>query len=716
MGGWSRYYWPGRELKLSGRYRPQQGGFFIAVMEDMFRTEEMAGVAGAAASPDAASDDFSGTNVQELGVDEADLVKNDGQYIYSVGGRELIILRAKPTLPSDGGDAPLVEDAVVSRTQLAPPSAYLAFAAEELLLSMDDSTVVVIAAVQQYSDADLGGGFSERTPIATLQLQTWSVATPSSPSLVNVATLEGTLMAARLIDRTVYLAVSATLHPPAEEGEPIAEAIMPRVRLAQGAPAVAVAPCESVSQSRAVPPQSVLVVASLSTSSGAMVDRVALATGTPYAKAAVYVSTGSLYVASYNRQFSCATARREGPCEDRSTTAIAAFTLSAAGEVAYRATAEVDGYMVSQWAMSEDRGYLRTATTVPASSRAPSRSRVDVLNATTLAAVGVLDGLAPTERIYAVRYTPGRAYVVTFRQIDPLFTIDLSDPAEPAVLGILKIPGFSNYLHPLGDGHLLGVGREGDMDGRPGGVKLAIFDVTDPEQPSEVATLELGGAASSTLVETDHRALFYDEPRSLLVLPVTERDGERWDDCDVSPYTFHGTKVWTLDPQSGFELQAALEHGPRRRMAWDDARFGGARSCVACEAATVRRAVRIDEVLYTISDAEVHATALDAGYAHLWYTPLHARTHIASEGGCSVGGAPIAWAAAAASHETIYCDVERDGEWCKPHDPVLSERECATLTTMDTFDNLLHKAASCCGYPTCESGCEIEYDECALWM
>ena len=107
---------------------------------------------------------------------------------------------------------------------------------------------------------------------------------------------------------------------------------------------------------------------------------------------------------------------------------------------------------------------------------------------------------------------------------------------------------------------------------------------------------------------------------------------------------------------------------------------------------------------------------LDAGYAHLWYTPLHARTLIASEGGCSVGGAPIAWAAAAASHETIYCDVEHDGEWCKPHDPVLSERECATLTTMDTFDNLLHKAASCCGYPTCESGCEIEYDECALWM
>ena len=139
-----------------------------------------------------------------------------------------------------------------------------------------------------------------------------------------------------------------------------------------------------------------------------------------------------------------------------------------------------------------------------------------------LVVVGMVAGLGKGERIYSVRFIEETAYVVTFRQTDPLYTVDLSDPSDPKVLGELKILGYSAYLHPLGDDLLLGVGQDADERGRVEGTQVSIFDVSDPANPERIAQLTLAKGSNSA-VEYDHRAFLYWDPASLAVIPI-----QRW--------------------------------------------------------------------------------------------------------------------------------------------------------------------------------------------
>ena len=119
---------------------------------------------------------------------------------------------------------------------------------------------------------------------------------------------------------------------------------------------------------------------------------------------------------------------------------------------------------------------------------------------------GQVDGLGKDEQIYSVRFLGDVGYVVTFRQTDPFFTIDLSDPTDPVVRGELKIPGYSAYLHPVDDGLLLGVGQDATDEGQVLGTQLSLFDVSDPQDPQRIDTLQIGGYSE---VEWDHKAFLY---------------------------------------------------------------------------------------------------------------------------------------------------------------------------------------------------------------
>ena len=144
-------------------------------------------------------------------------------------------------------------------------------------------------------------------------------------------------------------------------------------------------------------------------------------------------------------------------------TVVAAFTIGVDGSLSLRGVGKVPGYLLSQWAMDEHAGHLRVAYTRTDGST--TENAVDVLDAASLVRVGRLGGLGRGERIYSVRFAGAVGYMVTFRQVDPLYTLDLSDPAAPAVHGELKIPGYSDYLHPIDSGTLLGVGRAGNEAG-----------------------------------------------------------------------------------------------------------------------------------------------------------------------------------------------------------------------------------------------------------
>ena len=734
--------WPGyfadEELQLSARY--SSSGFRAMPMEAMSATVSATASgtvsdSGGASRSKGGSESFSSTNVQVGGVDESDIVKNNGQYIYSIGGRELVVVRAYPA-----------EDrAVLSRTDISAGVAADVFAAEEALLAGD---VLAIFAAAQLVDVTTGRRF------AALLVQTWDVNQPQAPTLVATNIIEGTLVTARLIGSFAYVAISSSAHLPTyprsvpDDGE-----VMPLMQSAGGGEMLPLTGCTNVSYVSEVQPRSLLTITSVSMSStagggvGTMVSQQTLATGSSYRSASVYASQNSIYIASYNPTWSCESNGRQCPgndwwcsrlsnggCVYRVSTAIAAFSISD-GHVTLRSLGRVPGYLLSQWSMDEYDSHLRVAytrTSGSSSGRRPTtENAVDVLDASTLRRVGRLSGLGRGERIYSVRFVGSVGYMVTFRQIDPLYTLALGDPSAPRVHGELKIPGYSDYLHPVDNETILGVGRAGSDDGALRGVKLALFDVSDLSSPRQVADIELGGRGSETPIEDDHRALLYDPTRRLLVIPVIERHGYS---CD--PPSFSGAKVYTLGSTS-FDLRAEVEHGPNRSDSWD--RDYNCYS--ACQASRVRRSLYVGNGLFTISDSEVRVLELDT-FSHSWNAPLHSAQALAREGSCELDGHSLPWSRAAASGPDIWCGSlssrrlsESKGVTATPavpptsshrrrasHNPScgnadrsLRNAECVSYSARRTLSAYLEDAKSCCGTEACASGCNTSFNPCRVW-
>jgi inhibitor of cysteine peptidase len=199
------------------------------------------------------------------------------------------------------------------------------------------------------------------------------------------------------------------------------------------------------------------------------------------------------------------------------------------------ARGEVPGWLLNQFSMDEKDGYLRVATT---SGWVDTTNDVFVLDSN-LNITGSLEGLALNERIFASRFIGDMLYLVTFRQVDPLFVINLTDPANPRLVGELKVPGFSAYLHPVDANHLIGVGMVG------GSVKVSLFDISDPEHPSEASNVTVPGW-SYTQALYDYKAVLYDPVQKLLVLPITSYDNSTWEITSAA-YLFkvNGTQIET---------------------------------------------------------------------------------------------------------------------------------------------------------------------------
>ena len=242
----------------------------------------------------------------------------------------------------------------------------------------------------------------------------------------------------------------------------------------------------------------------------------------------VYASPKSLFVASERwidwDNLDEAEARR---ASDRALTDIHEFDISdAAAPADYVGGGAVVGTLLNQFSMSEYNDDLRVVTTTRNWNTGATSSTVRVLSkdAGSLVEVGQVGGLGRGEDVQSVRFIGDRGYVVTFRQIDPLYVIDLSDPTKPTVEGELKIEGFSSYLHPIGDNLLLGVGTDATMEGRTTGAQIALFDVSDATDPKRVDKI----AVDNGSVNVDHRAFLYWAPTSTAFVPI-----EQWGSTDT---------------------------------------------------------------------------------------------------------------------------------------------------------------------------------------
>jgi hypothetical protein len=464
----------------------------------------------------AGGEDFSRTNVQEAGVDEPDVVKTDGQHVFAIARGALHAVDVR------GGGL-----ARAGRLAL-PQAAY----AHELLLHGGRALVI----------SRLGGGFAFPAqvpaptppplppPPATLLTEV-DVSDPARLRVLRTLKVDGDYVSARLTGATARLVVRSSpraLTSVRRIRRAKLRAWMPRAVLTRRAGARkrtrTLLRCRAVRRQRVFSGLDMVSVLTVDMERGLpAVDADAVLADAE----TVYASPGSLYVASRRWIEPERVAGGEPPSSLR--TAIHRFDATRPGTTAYRSSGEVRGFLLSQWSLSEHAGHLRVAST-----EAPdwwegrvrdSESHVTVLREAggRLQEVGRVGGLGRGERIYSVRFIGDTGYVVTFRETDPLYTVDLTDPAAPRVLGELKILGYSAYLHPVADDLLLGIGQDATEAGRRLGTQLSLFDVSDLAAPQRLHQRTLAPGSSSE-AEYDHRAFLYWPPTGLAVLGVDDWD------------------------------------------------------------------------------------------------------------------------------------------------------------------------------------------------
>jgi len=272
-------------------------------------------------------------------------------------------------------------------------------------------------------------------------------------------------------------------------------------------------------------------------------------------------------------------------------------------QMEYITNGEVPGTVLNQFSMDEYNGYFRIATTTGNfwSSRAPILSHLYVLDEN-LKTVGSVEDLAKGERIYSVRFMGEKAYVVTFRQVDPLFVISLENPEAPEVLGQLKVTGYSSYLHPYDENLIIGIGKEATEEGRVQGLKIALFDVSDVANPVLKANYEFKEQWSDSNALYNHKAFLFDKEKGVLVLPIsysiqTGVSGDQW---RYPMYKYwQGAFVFNIN-ENEITLRGKIDHETNSNESYYYGPY------------TVERSLYMDNVLYTVSKSFVKANDLDS--------------------------------------------------------------------------------------------------------
>jgi hypothetical protein len=551
---------------------------------------------------------FSETNVQVEGVDEPDMVKTDGDRIVVISEGELIVVDVTGDDPVETGRLTVQEYAVQS-------------------LFLDGDKVLLFGSAWSGGPLPLGAEMDRAiAPGGTPTLHIIEVDITDEPEMVRTMTIDGSFISGRMVDDSVRLV--ATSGPVGFEWEypsgsglraereateknreivrnSTAENWIPYYVVADGDGDIidegVLFDCERASHPEEFSGLNMLSVVTIDLSEGlSVVD----ATGVLANGSTVYASADSLYVATQNWQTwrwqanGAESDRPEGP-----STEIHEFDIASPTRTEYLASGEVDGYLLNQFAMDEHDGVLRVASTTTPNwwgSGPDSESRITTLRhiGDELVRVGLVEGLGVTEQIYSVRFMGDTAYVVTFRQTDPLYTVDLSDPRRPEVTGELKIPGYSAYLHPVSDSLLMGIGQDATDEGMVQGIQVSTFDVSDLSNPRRVDTYTLSKGTNSQ-VEYDHHAFLYWE--GLAMIPVQQW----WWDDEKGDELFMGAIGLSVGDDGGLSEVGRVVHPGGDRNDWDGR-------------SQILRSVAIDGSVYTISPKGIMKSSLDTLNEQAW--------------------------------------------------------------------------------------------------
>lgn len=595
--------------------------------------------------------DYSGTNIQVQGVDEADTVKTDGEYIYIVAGGNLTILKAYPAEEARVISKISVEGfitgifinedkLVIFETQY---SVYPFYATDVILESSDNQAENEGVTVDDAPDN--GNSPSNQTtpskepelptdedikpvepviPIfryepPTTNIKVYDVSNRQNPVLSRTVTLNGTLSGSRMIGDYVYIVNNELATQPDFSNEEGFNIVLPIIA---GDDVIRVEPEDVHYIDVADEIYYVTTIIAINTQNDA---------AQPTYEAFLTSSTTNMYVSLDNMYLLAPDTTgwllMQSDEQPKQETLIYRVKLDQQN-IAVEAEGSVPGFVLNQFSMDEHNGYFRIATTEWTNSwtdekfTSESTNNLFVMDMD-LNIAGKLENIAPDESIYSVRFMGDKVYMVTFKQIDPFFVIDTSNPTQPKILGYLKIPGYSSYLHPYDETHIIGVGMEDNN------LKLSLFDVTDFTAPKEIAKYTVDGSWSSSTAMWDHKAFLFDKSKNLLALPVsistydavidrdfniddepigtnrtTDGDEEIKEETDpvearvdmISPGSYYqGAYIFSISIEQGFVLKGDITHPSNNQYQ---------------ENAPINRIIYIEDALYTISDQLVKVNNL----------------------------------------------------------------------------------------------------------
>ncbi len=526
------------------------------------------------------ANDYSKTNTQVQGVDEADIVKTDGTYIYYLTNEKLTIINTENA-------SQMKEMSTIKFDETFTP--------EELFLNNDK--IIVIGTRYEYDKTERKIGIDEDYLYPNYMDKTYTsaklynVKDKINPTLERTVEVEGDYLTARMIGSNVYIASnkymyyayicntykSTELNEDDFKPHYLDTATSNETKSINFDCIYYIPEFEDTNYLN-------IVAFNITNNQEANVESY-LGAGEE-----IYASKENLYVTKTKYDY-------ERKNKTSITTEIYKFNLNNAN-CTFAKAGDVPGSVLNQFSMDECNGYFRIATTDSTSWNSESNTNnLYVLNEN-LETIGKIEGLAKGERIYSVRFMGNRAYMVTFVETDPLFVIDLSNPTTPTVLGELKIPGYSKYLHPYDETHLIGIGEDTEVVNYgygdrvvTNGMKMAMFDVTDPNNPQELYNVKIGEKGTYSELLYNHKALLFSKEKNIIAFPISITDNDY-------KVTFQGAIVYGVSLEKGFELKTKISNS-----ATDYDRYYSRNR--------VERIIYIKDTLFTLSNGLIKAVDLN---------------------------------------------------------------------------------------------------------
>ena len=484
---------------------------------------------------------YSTTNIQVAGVDEADIVKTDGEFIYLVSGANVIILKAYPT-----EEAQILSKITFNDTCFAG-----------IFVSQDGNKLAVLGCKYKFPESYYRSFIIDVKTFANV----YDISNKSEPALLTNFTMTGSYFNSRMIGDYVYFVVSQPSYIIYDT------VILPKIYLNNKMKEIGPSDILYSNTSDDYFLYTTVVALNMQNTTEEPTRKTIMLGGTSN----MYVSLNNIYI-TFPELYGNTTIYR---------VRIENSTINP------EAKGEVSGHVLNQFSMDEYNNYFRIATTEWVNGT--TQNNLYVLNMN-LSVIGRLESipLAVGERIDSARFIGNRCYLATSRvQQDPFFVIDVENATEPKILGYLKIPGFTRYLHPYDESHIIGVGRDENNS-----VKISLFDVSNVSAPVEVDMYSVGGVWSDTLVLTEHKAFLFDKSKDLLAIPVSiYYNGDKY-------WHWQGLYIFNITLSRGITLRGNITHQENGGIYWDSSYW-------------VKRALYIENVLYTVSDKKIKMNSLE---------------------------------------------------------------------------------------------------------